>query len=74
MNQTIFICRIGIIKKFEYESQEGNVLSPEFAGLEIKTFSISNIRLDLREGRGVILLQSNYNIFNEYDDNNFDKG
>ncbi|AHH11118.1 DUF777 family protein (plasmid) [Borrelia coriaceae] len=69
----IFICRIGIIKEFDLKTQEGIVVIEEYEDLSIKTRNISNLRLDLREDDRVILLQSSINIFNEKDNNYFDK-
>ncbi|WPM06410.1 DUF777 family protein (plasmid) [Borreliella sinica] len=71
--ENIFICRIGIIKSFDLKTQTGIVTIKEYEGLEIITRSISNFNLDLAEEDEVVLLQSNFNIFQESDNNHFDK-
>ncbi|WP_235633226.1 DUF777 family protein [Borreliella mayonii] len=71
--ENVFICRIGVIKSFDYESQTGVVTIKEYEGLEISACSISNFNLDLAEEDEVVLLQSNFNIFQESDNNHFDK-
>ncbi|AYE37093.1 hypothetical protein DB313_06210 (plasmid) [Borrelia turcica IST7] len=70
---SIAILKIGIIKSFNAQEQEGIVFIPEYDGLEIKTRNISNIRLNLDKQDTVILLQSSINIFNTKDNNYFDK-
>ncbi|WKC80335.1 DUF777 family protein [Borreliella tanukii] len=71
--ENIFICRIGVIKSFDCEAQTGVVTIKEYEGLEISTRNISNFNLDLAEEDEVVLLQSNFNIFQESDNNHFDK-
>ncbi|WKD01260.1 DUF777 family protein (plasmid) [Borreliella americana] len=71
--ENVFICRIGVIKSFDFKSQTGVVTIKEYEGLEINTCSISNFNLDLSVEDEVILLQSNVNIFQESDNNHFDK-
>lgn len=71
--ENVFICRIGIIKSFDNETQTGIVVIKEYEGLEISTRNISNFNLDLAEKDEVVLLQSNFNIFQENDNNHFDK-
>ncbi|SCW38861.1 protein of unknown function [Borreliella japonica] len=71
--ENIFICRIGIIKSFDCETQTGVVVIKEYEGLKISARSISNFNLDLVEEDEVVLLQSNFNIFQESDNNHFDK-
>ncbi|MBB6208340.1 DUF777 family protein [Borreliella lanei] len=71
--ENVFICRIGVIKSFDCETQTGVVTIKEYEGLEISTCSISNFNLDLAEEDEVVLLQSNFNIFQESDNNHFDK-
>ncbi|UGQ16779.1 DUF777 family protein [Borrelia sp. RT5S] len=73
LRENVFICRIGVIKQFDFETQEGIVLIEEYEGLGILTRNISNLRLDLKQGDRVVLLQSSINIFNESDNNYFDK-
>lgn len=69
----MFICRVGIIKSFDFKTQTGIVTIKEYEGLEISTRNISNFNLDLAEEDEVVLLQSNFNIFQESDNNHFDK-
>ncbi len=71
--ENVFICRIGVIKSFDFETQKGVVTIKEYEGLEISTCSISNFNFDLTAEDEVILLQSNFNIFQESDNNHFDK-
>ncbi|WP_215538816.1 DUF777 family protein [Borreliella bavariensis] len=71
--ENVFICRIGVIKNFDYATQTGVVAIKEYKGLEISTRNISNFNLDLAEEDEVVLLQSNFNIFKESDNNHFDK-
>ncbi|AJA90740.1 hypothetical protein OY14_04635 (plasmid) [Borreliella chilensis] len=71
--ENVFICRIGIIKSFDFETQTGVVLIKEYEGLEINTRNISNFNLNLEEDDEVVLIQSNFNIFQESDNNHFDK-
>ncbi|AWG43277.1 hypothetical protein CR532_04585 (plasmid) [Candidatus Borreliella tachyglossi] len=73
LRENLFICRIGIVKEFDSEKQEGIVEIPKYDGLRIVSRNISNLRLKLKEGDQVILLQSSINIFNEADNNYFDK-
>nr|WKT13941.1 DUF777 family protein [Borrelia sp. BU AG58] len=73
LRENVFICRIGVIKQFDMETQEGVVLIEEYDGLDILTRNISNLRLSLKQGDRVVLLQSSINIFNESDNNYFDK-
>ncbi|AAT93815.1 hypothetical protein BGA56 (plasmid) [Borreliella bavariensis PBi] len=71
--ENVFICRIGVIKSFDYATQTGVVTIKEYEGLEIITRNISNFNLDLAEEDEVLLLQSNFNIFKESDNNYFNK-
>lgn len=71
--ENVFICRVGIIKSFDFKTQTGIVTIKEYEGLEISTRNISNFNLDLAEEDEVVLLQSNFNIFQESDNNHFDK-
>ncbi|ASJ27605.1 DUF777 family protein [Borrelia turicatae] len=71
--RNIFISKLGIIKSFNSSTQEGVVLLSGETDLEIKTRNISNMHFTLSEGERVILLQSSINLFNEDDDNYFDK-
>ncbi len=71
--ENVFICRIGVIKSFDCETQTGVVTIKEYEGLEISTMNISNFNFDLAEEDEVVLLQSNFNIFQESDNNHFDK-
>ncbi len=71
--ENVFICRIGVIESFDYETQTGVVTIKEYKGLKISTRNISNFNLDLEEEDEVLLLQSNFNIFQESDNNHFDK-
>ncbi|AYE36835.1 hypothetical protein DB313_04875 (plasmid) [Borrelia turcica IST7] len=73
LHKNVFICRIGVIKQFDFKTQEGVVLIEEYDDLGISTRNISSLRLSLKEGDKVILLQSSINIFNESDNNYFDK-
>ncbi|WKC58708.1 DUF777 family protein [Borrelia sp. P9F1] len=73
LRENVFICRVGIIKQFDFKTQEGVVLIEEYEGLGILTRNISNLRLSLKQGDRVVLLQSSINIFNESDNNYFDK-
>lgn len=73
LRDNVFICRIGVIKEFDFETQEGIVLIEEYEDLNIKSRNISCLRLELKEGDRVILLQSSINIFDERDNNYFDK-
>ncbi|BDU63352.1 hypothetical protein BOFE_08920 (plasmid) [Candidatus Borrelia fainii] len=73
LRDNLFICRIGIIKEFDFNSQEGIVVIEEYEDLRIKSRNISNLKLKLKEDDRVILLQSGINIFNEKDNNYFDK-
>ncbi|WNY63378.1 DUF777 family protein (plasmid) [Borreliella carolinensis] len=71
--ENVFICRIGVIKSFDFKTQTGVVTIKEYEGLKINTCSISNFNLDLAAEDEVVLLQSNFNIFQESDNNHFDK-
>lgn len=71
--ENVFICRIGVIKSFDFKTQTGVVAIKEYEGLEISTKNISNFNLDLAEEDEVVLLQSNFNLFQESDNNHFDK-
>lgn len=71
--ENVFICRIGVIKSFDCETQTGVVTIKEYEELDINTKNISNFNLDLAEKDEVVLLQSNFNIFQESDNNHFDK-
>lgn len=71
--ENVFICRIGVIKSFDFKTQTGVVTIKEYEGLKISTCSISNFSLDLAAEDEVVLLQSNFNIFQENDNNHFDK-
>lgn len=53
--ENVFICRIGVIKGFDYATQ-GVVTIKEYKGLEISTRNISNFNLDLAEEDEVVLL------------------
>ncbi|AHH11517.1 DUF777 family protein (plasmid) [Borrelia coriaceae] len=71
--KNIFISKIGIIKSFNISTQDGIVLLTGYDDLEIKTRNISNMHFNLKEDDKVILLQSSINLFDENDDNYFDK-
>ncbi|WP_445436390.1 DUF777 family protein [Candidatus Borreliella tachyglossi] len=71
--ENIFISKIGIIKEYDHTKQEGIVHIKEFGELDIRTRNISNMQLHLKEDDKVILLQSSINLFEEEDDNFFDK-
>ncbi|WP_024653722.1 DUF777 family protein [Borrelia persica] len=73
LQDNIFICRIGMVEEFDFERQEGIVIIEEYEDLHILTRNISNLKLELSEGDRVVLLQSSINIFNEDDNNYFDK-
>ncbi|WP_024655261.1 DUF777 family protein [Borrelia hispanica] len=73
LQDNVFICRIGIVKEFDFEKQEGIVVIEEYEDLNIISRNISNLKLELVEGDRVVLLQSSINIFNENDNNYFDK-
>ncbi|AHH08985.1 DUF777 family protein (plasmid) [Borrelia anserina] len=73
LHDNVFICRIGVIKEFDFKIQEGIVTIEEYEDLDIMSRNISSLKLDLKEGDKVILLQSSINIFNERDNNYFDK-
>ncbi|QMU99800.1 DUF777 family protein (plasmid) [Borrelia sp. A-FGy1] len=73
MCENIFISRIGIVKEFDYKTQEGVVVIPEFGSLNIETKNISNMKLHLQTNDKVILLQSSVNLFDIEDTNYFDK-
>ncbi|UPA18385.1 DUF777 family protein [Borrelia puertoricensis] len=69
----ICISKIGIIKSFNSDTQEGVVEIEEYKGLEIHTRNISNINLSLHKDDKVVLLQSSINLFNTDDNIYFDK-
>ncbi|ATQ15250.1 DUF777 family protein (plasmid) [Borrelia miyamotoi] len=71
--KNVFICRVGVVKEFDSQTQKGTVVIEEYEDLDILTCNISALRLELQKGDKVILLQSSINIFNEKDDNYFDK-
>ncbi|WKC84018.1 DUF777 family protein (plasmid) [Borrelia sp. CA_690] len=64
---------MGVVKSFDYETQTGVVTIKEYEGLNISTRNISNFNFDLSEEDEVVLFQSNFNIFQESDNNHFDK-